>query len=279
MRGQAWQASQVYERGGVMSGTEGPSVGVGTGNPALPVFNALIPEEGPKALLVNVLFPTYSTLLIDLTLTQQQQRLSVVQSVFIDARNATSPVFLTVQLSNQVIEAAPGSQGYYPLLVPQSGAKFTCASSSTQPVALFFINVPVPADVWNSAGASIGSVSISGPLAVNTPTGNPDPVTVSQSGGSAAWTSHSGTTVASASTALLPAATNTRYFVCIAAPAAADMWVNRIGGVASIGGQDCFKIPAGNVYENFPGESCGQAWNYFCATGSLAYTALAQEGN
>lgn len=246
---------------------------------AIPIFNALVPKEGPKMVPFVLNFPTNPAYLIDLTLTMQQQRISVVQSVFIDASAATASVSVAVQGTQLTITLEKGDQGFFPILVPTTGAKFSIASASTNPVTVIFLNVPVPSSIWHTALSALGAVSVSGPLALALSSGVA-PILQAQAAGATAWTSSSGTTAAAASTALFPAvAAGSRFFVRIGAPATADMWVNPIGGAAGIGLADCFKIPAGGIYENFPGESVFQAWTYFCATGALPFTALRQEGN
>lgn len=224
-------------------------------------------------------FPTAPTFLIDMTLTMQQQRISVIQSVFIDASAADASVSVDVVGTQLTIILEKGDQGFFPLLVPTSGAKFLITSSSTQPVTIILMNVPVPASVWHTSASALGSVTISGPVA-GTSSSGVDPLLIAQAGGATAWTSHSGTTAAASSTALFPAvAAGSRFFVRVKAPETADLWVNPLGGAASVGGSDCFKVPAAAMYENLPGESVYQAWNYFCATGALAFTAMTQEGN
>lgn len=258
-------------------GTVGTASG---GNPlqATKIFSALVPAEGPKMLPYTANFPSASSYEVDLTLTMQQTYMSVVQSLFIDASTATAPVSVEVLGTSLTIELEAGSQGFFPLLVPTTGAKFIITSASIKPIILIFINVPVPANVWNVNGQPLSVVA---PVAPDTPASGVAPVLTAQAGGVKAWTSFSGATAnPAASTVLLPAsASGARYFVLIKAPESADLWVNKVGGVAAIGGQDCFKIPAGAIYENYPGESVSQAWNYFCAATAANYTALTQEGN
>lgn len=249
--------------------------------PATPIFNALIPREGPRMVPFTISFPDLPEFEIDLTITVQQKRISVIQTVFIDTSACDQPVRLSVFGTLETIHAAPGSQGYYPLLVPDT-PKFTISSSSSEPCILIFLNVPVPASVWNSGTTAAASqVIIQGPLAGAAPATGDEPVLITQAGGVTTWTSHSAATAnPAASTELLPAVgAGTRYIAFIKAPESDDLWVNRIGGSAAINGLDCFKIPASAVYITQPGESCSEQWNYFCATTGANYTALTQEGN
>lgn len=224
---------------------------------------------------------TVVTIDIDLTLTQQQARLSVVQSMYLDCKNATQPVTITVSGTTQEITLEAGWQGFFPLLVPSNAMKFKATSTSTAACAVIFLNVPVPASTWPTvASASGGTATITGPLAPVSAAGV-DPVAVAQLGGGSAWTDHSvAVTVAATSSALFPAATaGVRSFVRVKAPETADLWINPKGGTAGISLVGCFKIPSGTLYENFPGESVYEAWTYYCATGGLVVFAQTQEGN
>lgn len=252
------------------------------GNNSVSIANALIPKEGPKMVPFLINFPAVSSFDIDLTLTMQQGRISVIQAMYLDLRNATASVSVTVSITNQNITLEAGQQGYFPLLVPESGAKMTVASASTQPIRLMLLNVPVPEGTWNTAAAVLGSVTaaITAPLAPDTAAGV-DALAVSQLGGGAVWTDHSvaSTTVATSSPLFALVAAGSRTFVRVKAPETADLWVNPKGGTAGISLVGCFKIAAGAMYENFPGESVYEAWTYFCATGALVIFAQTQEGN
>lgn len=84
--------------------------------------------------------------------------------------------------------------------------------------------------------------------------------------------SHSTTTVATTSTALMAASPSRRYLL-IQAPRAADLWINPLGNAASIDGADCFLIPANSSYES-GAYIWNSAINYFCATGGLNLSAV-----
>lgn len=229
----------------------------------------------------DVDFPTINTLDIDLTLMVQQRRMTVIQTVFIDASACDASVSLQVVGTDLTIEAQELTQGYYPLLVPSS-PKFVCSSASTGPCKLIFLNVPVPASVWHST-ASIGTFSgtITGPVVATAPASGAVPVLTAQAGGVNAWTDHSTTTPNPAADTVLFAASaaGARYYVRVKAPETGDLWINPKGGVAAVDGAGCFKIPAGSLYENFPGESVFEAWHYFTVATSVALFAQTQEGN
>lgn len=102
-----------------------------------------------------------------------------------------------------------------------------------------------------------------------------DPPSSTGSGGSgaaasAAFTSRSTTSVANASTSLMPA-NAVRQAMKIQAPAGADLWVNELGGTAAVNGGDCFSIPAGSLYE--PHVASRSAVTYLCAAAGLPIVA------
>jgi hypothetical protein len=263
-----------------MSSTVGPSAA--SQYNATPIFNALVPREGPKMIPYVCDFPGAPEYLIDLSLTESQSKMKVVQTIFLDNSQATAAVTVSIAGTQFEIVAGAETQGFYPVLAPNN-TKFTVSSASTGPVTIIFVNVPCAANQWatvdGGAGGTVDAV-ITGPLASAAPAAGSTPVNVSQQGGVTGWVSHSTATVAAASTALIPAAgPGGRAFVRIKAPEAADLWINAVGGAAGLDAFDCFKIPAGSLYENFPGESVWQAWHYWCATGGLALTAHSQDGN
>ena len=170
----------------------GPSV---SGNyPATPIFNALVPREGPKMIPYPVAFPTAASFLVDLEQTISQRFMSVVQTLFIDASLCTAPV--TIQIEGTLIEivAEQTTQGYYPVLVPRI-PRFVISSTSTQPAVVAFINVPIPSTIWHVAPASL---SVSFPTAAAAPGAGDVPILSAQAGGVTNWTNVSGITGASA---------------------------------------------------------------------------------
>ena len=79
-------------------------------------------------------------------------------------------------------------------------------------------------------------------------------------------------TVAAASTQLWPA-NAARAAWTIQAPQSADLWINPLGGGASIGGADCFRVAAGGTAKSTAGACETTAFTYYCATGGLALAA------
>ena len=127
-------------------------------NPArfVGIKNALIPTEGPKA--VPVLLPFFtsgqSSLTVDLMQSQRQKVISLVQSIFIDNRNNTAQLLMTMPDSQQTIRVAPGAQIYVPVLASAESMKFDFSTTGNIDVQVIFLNIPVPSFAWNEPATS-----------------------------------------------------------------------------------------------------------------------------
>lgn len=134
----------------------------------IPIFSALIPGEGPKALQVSMDFSLNNAYEVDLLLNLQRHQISMVQTLFID--NSLSATATTVQIrgSSQQVVCPPKAQGFFPVLVPQP-PHFTFVNASPVIVTVIFVNVPVPASVWSilQGGLPIGgtgAILVSDPI-------------------------------------------------------------------------------------------------------------------
>ena len=119
----------------------------------VPVFAALIPREGPKAVPVPFDFTAYNSQVVDLSNLQQRGLISAVQAVFAD--NSANPVALVISVngSQQNIIVPPNSQGYFPLLVPAAIELTVSMTGATSPgTTIFLLNFPVPAVQWAISG-------------------------------------------------------------------------------------------------------------------------------
>src|SRR6185437_8815590 len=110
-------------------------------------FNARMPAEGPKAIPLTFDFSQYPSYEVDFTLAQMQQRLSVVQSVWVDNSANPEPVSLNVSMSGQIIVCPAYSQGVFPCIAALR-PKIIVSCSGTSIIVCVFMNVPLPANVW-----------------------------------------------------------------------------------------------------------------------------------
>jgi hypothetical protein len=114
-----------------------------------PVTNALVPDEGPKAIPLLLDFTQAGEYDVDLTTQQQQGRISMVQSIYIDLSVSSNDVEVTMPISGQLIHAKAGTQGYYPVLCPNPPRlNFTSSTSGASVVPVFLMNTPILGIVW-----------------------------------------------------------------------------------------------------------------------------------
>lgn len=116
------------------------------------IANNAIPREGAQSIPIGPFnFKTTPTYSFNFTLSQEQSKLSIVQTLYID--NGANPYNLIcdVGVSGQEIVAPPFSQGYYPILAVNnlnlaisSAGAVDCAS------AIYLINVPIEPYVWST---------------------------------------------------------------------------------------------------------------------------------
>lgn len=113
-----------------------------------PISNGTVPKEGPKALSMIAPFDVNNaSFTLNLTLTQSQQFMSIIQSLFCDnSANADPVTFTSVELGQQII-IPPLSQAYLPLLFAKNGT-LVIASAGQVSVPFILLNVPVAAAVW-----------------------------------------------------------------------------------------------------------------------------------
>ena len=112
--------------------------------------NQLVPDEGPKAIPLLIDFSGATTEWdVDLTNQQQQQYISMIQTLFIDASLSADDVFVTFPITGQKIQAKAGTQGYYNVLCPNPPRMMFTGTADTQVIPVFLINVPIAGVVWS----------------------------------------------------------------------------------------------------------------------------------
>ena len=156
----------------------------------------------------------------DLTNLEMTGQIDNIQSMFVDNSANSASVSATFSLSNQKVVIPPYSQGWIPIIAPKP-AKVAFASTGGVNVPFFFVNVPMPAEVWStlqstgsgggivlaSGGTVLGSItelSVSGGGVVVTSSGSVGSLVISGggsgSGGGGFIVASGGTSVGSAST-------------------------------------------------------------------------------
>lgn len=114
----------------------------------LEINNQTAPTEGPRCLPLSFDFSVGDTYLVDLLNLEQQTRVSMIQTIYIDASSTDSQVVFTALGSQQVVTAKGRTQGFYNVLVSNpSQVTFQCDDGSAViPVQL--INTPIAGAVW-----------------------------------------------------------------------------------------------------------------------------------
>jgi hypothetical protein len=214
------------------------------------VSNQQMPSS-VTALPITVDMSVNNAVTIDLTSAQITGKISAVQSAFIDNSLATASLSIVIPYTNQTITLPPQSQAYVPLLLPNPPIiTLTSAAGSAQTVVVL-LNVPMPLAVW----------SVNGPGAVDPATGYSavtDPVldacvvgNVLQVGSQlSSLTSRSQNSPNPAASFTIMGSNPLRRYFLVKAPETADLWINLVGGTASVDGADCIKLVAGSCYES-----------------------------
>lgn len=133
----------------------------------VPVFNAIIPAEGPKALPVDLDFELAGSWAIDLSQAFALKVISLIQAVYIDNSKNPNALELSVDSSRHSVTCPPYSQAFFPLLAPKD-TKLTVASGLTGRARVFFLNIPVSPQVWGSKAPAF-NFDASGRLLVSDP--------------------------------------------------------------------------------------------------------------
>jgi hypothetical protein len=112
-------------------------------------FNSQVPREGPRCCKIDVPFTVDDHEFdIDFLLTQAQNFMSLIMSVFVDNSQNASPVTLLSSILLQSLSVPANAQAYLPLLAPKN-VRVSVASPGAVTVPMRFFNVPLPASVWS----------------------------------------------------------------------------------------------------------------------------------
>lgn len=126
------------------------------------MFNVQVPVEGPCAIPLQLDFSVSTTYFVDgRGITDRPGYFSMIQTLWIDTTNASGNVSVLIGGINQLITAKQGTQGYYPVLCPNSFHLTITCSGSTGLVNVDLINVPIAPGVWppSTGGGGSGTVS------------------------------------------------------------------------------------------------------------------------
>lgn len=114
---------------------------------SVPIFNAQIPPEGPRAVNLLVPFSQGSSFTSNLLMAQSGKIISQIQALFVDNASNSHTVTITTGVLGQRLIFPSTSAGYVPLLAAKNDI-LTFSTTGTTDIHIQLINVPVPAAVW-----------------------------------------------------------------------------------------------------------------------------------
>lgn len=122
------------------------------------------PAEGPMVVPVFVDFTAVTSYKLDLTYIQQQGRLSMIQTIYVDNSLNAQPITIITDTVNQSVRIPAYCQAYIPLAVTNKMA-ITLNSTGAVVVPVHVLNVAMNAAVW-VAGQNPPVVSPTGAITV-----------------------------------------------------------------------------------------------------------------
>lgn len=117
-------------------------------NVGVKIGNAMIPPEGPKAIPYQLDFTAQTAYRADLTNLYQNNIISALQTAYVDNSANGKALKMSVEATGQVIFVPPYTEGYFPILSPNTGG-IVFATTGGALVSVYLINVPMPAASWN----------------------------------------------------------------------------------------------------------------------------------
>lgn len=126
------------------------------------------PKEGPLAVPFNIDFTAQQQYVFDLTAIQQQAKLSMVQTIYVDNSLSSTPISLVMANSYQRITIPPFSQAYVPVVLTNKIA-VTFQSASGLVIPIIALNIAMNATVWSTSGSpsfdpTTGALMVSDPI-------------------------------------------------------------------------------------------------------------------
>ena len=110
---------------------------------ANPVFNALVPSEGPRIVTVAFDFTVAPAYYVDFQLLIQSGKMRCVASCFVDNSANAAELLINVQGTNQTLKVPANAQGTFPLYciaIP----RFTLSTAGSALVTVLFSNSTQP---------------------------------------------------------------------------------------------------------------------------------------
>lgn len=115
---------------------------------AVPVFNQLVPDEGPKCISIKADFNGVDEYLVELTNQVQQKRIAAVQTIYFDNSYQNVKVNIVADTTGQVITLPALTQGYIPALINKDVTFSLTCTGGTGVFLAQLLNVPMAPYMW-----------------------------------------------------------------------------------------------------------------------------------
>jgi hypothetical protein len=107
-----------------------------------------MPAEGPKCIPLNFDFTATNSFKVDLSSYTNLGKISMVQTIFVDASDSAVDLIVLSQGTGQQLKIKAGTQGYYPILIPNPiMLTLTCIGGPAD-LQVIFLNFPIQPGVW-----------------------------------------------------------------------------------------------------------------------------------
>ena len=114
------------------------------------VPNNTVPQDGPKGVPLLLDFSGAVTEYdLDMTIPRQQNRISQIQTIYIDASKSAHGMTVIAAGTNQNVTVAGGTQGYYPIAVPNEPRFRFLGTANDAICQVILFNVPIPGQSWS----------------------------------------------------------------------------------------------------------------------------------
>lgn len=115
----------------------------------VPIFNQLVPDEGPKAIRLIADFSSTDSYDVDATIATETALIKAVQTLYVDTHDCDQPVTFFAPRTGQRLIIPIQRQGYFPFLLPNPPIfSVTSQSSLDSKVTFIMLNVPMPCQWW-----------------------------------------------------------------------------------------------------------------------------------
>lgn len=157
----------------------------------VPIYNQLVPSEGPKCVPLTFDFSVAGSYSLDYQNMQARGFLSLVQCLFVDNSNNNAALLVLVNGTGQLLKVDAFTQGYYPVMVPSpirltftTPINAALGGTTGTPLAVWMLNIPMAGSHWSVQGGAYiyGSGGVLIPSAVGNRVLTGGPITATDAG-------------------------------------------------------------------------------------------------